>query len=242
MTTVGGSVRAELHSEFLPRSARTTDVLLSWSGGKDSAMALHTLRKDSSYKVDRLLTTITEDYDRISIHGVRRALLRSQAEAIGIDLFEVAIPAECTHETYRSSMAAALTSPRLAGIDTHAFADLFLEDVRAYRETNLAELGKKPIFPVWGHDTETLARDFISLGFRAVVVCADTKILDHEFAGREFDRGLLDDLPKDVDPCGENGEFHTFVYDGPGFRFPVGFDRGETVVRDGYAFRDLVEA
>jgi uncharacterized protein (TIGR00290 family) len=205
-------------------------------------MALHTLRQDSSYEVDCLLTTITEDYDRISIHGVRRALLHRQAEAIGTDLFEVSIPAECTHETYRSSMAAALTSRRLAGIDTHAFADLFLEDVRAYRETNLAELGKKAIFPVWGRDTRTFARDFISLGFHAVVVCVDSRILDPKFAGREFDQALLHDLPADVDPCGENGEFHTFVYDGPGFRFPVRFDRGETVVRDGFAFRDLVEA
>jgi uncharacterized protein (TIGR00290 family) len=205
-------------------------------------MALHTLRKDSPYKVDCLLTTITEDYDRISIHGVRRALLHRQAEALGIDLFEVAIPAECTHETYRSTMATALTAPRLAGIETHAFADLFLEDVRAYRETNLAELGKKAIFPVWGRDTEALARDFISLGFRAAVVCIDTRILNEDFAGREFDQALLDDLPSNVDSCGENGEFHTFVYDGPGFRFPIRFDRGETVVRDGFAFRDLVEA
>lgn len=205
-------------------------------------MALHTLRQDSSYEVDCLLTTITEDYDRISIHGVRRALLHRQAEAIGTDVFEVSIPAECTHETYRSSMAAALTSPRLAYIDTHAFADLFLEDVRAYRETNLAELDKKPIFPVWGRDTTTFARDFISLGFHAVVVCVDSRILDQKFTGREFDQALLDDLPANVDPCGENGEFHTFVYDGPGFRFPVRFDRGETVVRDGFAFTDLVEA
>jgi uncharacterized protein (TIGR00290 family) len=241
--TVGGVQPAEPQFEFHPHAARgTTDVLLSWSGGKDSAMALHTLRQDSSYRVECLLTTITEDYDRISIHGVRRALLHRQAEAIDIDLFEVSVPAECTHETYRSSMVAALTSPRLAGIDTHAFADLFLDDVRAYRETNLAELGKKAIFPVWGHDTEVLAREFISLGFRAVVVCVDSMVLDQGFAGREFDQAFLDDLPKNVDPCGEKGEFHTFVYDGPGFRFPVGLDRGETVVRDGFAFKDLVEA
>jgi uncharacterized protein (TIGR00290 family) len=243
LMTVGDAERDVRLSELQPQSARgTTDVLLSWSGGKDSAMALHTLRHDFSYKVDCLLTTVTEDYDRISIHGVRRALLHRQAEAFDVDLIEVSIPAECTHETYRSSMAAALTSPRLAGIDTHAFADLFLEDVRAYRETNLAELGKKAIFPVWGRDTNTFARDFISLGFHAVVVCVDLRILDEKFAGREFDQALLHDLPANIDPCGENGEFHTFVYDGPGFRFPVGFDRGETVVRDGFAFRDLVEA
>ena len=205
-------------------------------------MALHMLRQDSSYGVDCLLTTITEDYDRISIHGVRRSLLHRQAEAVDVDLFEVPIPAECTHEIYRSSMTAALTSPRLAGFETHAFADLFLEDVRAYREANLAELGKQAVFPVWGRDTGNFARDFISLGFRAVVVCVDSRILDQRFAGAEFDLALLDDLPTDVDPCGENGEFHTFVYDGPGFRFPIQFDRGETVVRDGFAFKDLVEA
>jgi uncharacterized protein (TIGR00290 family) len=243
LITDGAPQQAERQSELRPPAAlRTTDVLLSWSGGKDSAMALHMLRQDPSYKVECLLTTITEDYDRISIHGVRRALLHRQAEALDVDLFEVSIPAKCTHETYRSGMVAALTSQRLSGIDTHSFADLFLEDVRAYREANLAELGKRAIFPVWGHDTENLARDFISLGFHAVVVCVDSRILDQRFAGREFDRALLEDLPNHVDPCGENGEFHTFVYDGPGFRFPVRFERGETVVRNGFAFRDLVEA
>ena len=243
LTTVTGDQRPVRHSEFDPRGARgNTDVLLSWSGGKDSAMALHMLRQDSSYGVDCLLTTVIEDYDRISIHGVRRSLLHRQAEALGLDLVEVTIPAECTHEIYRSSMIAALTSPRLVGIETHAFADLFLEDVRAYREANLAELGKHAVFPVWGRDTGSFARDFISLGFRAVVVCVDSRILDQRFAGAEFDLALLDDLPTDVDPCGENGEFHTFVYDGPGFRFPIQFDRGETVVRDGFAFKDLVEA
>ncbi len=242
VTTVDGGQRAVRQSEFRPRAARgTTDVLLSWSGGKDSATALHMLRQDSSYEVDCLLTTVTEDYDRISVHGVRRSLLHRQAEALDVDLCEVSIPAPCTHETYQSSMVAALTSPRLAGIDTHAFADLFLEDVRAYREANLAELGKQAIFPVWGQDTEVLARDFISLGFHAVVVCVDSRILDQKFAGREFDQALLEDLPTNVDPCGENGEFHTFVYDGPGFRLPVRFDRGKTVLRDGFAFRDLIE-
>jgi uncharacterized protein (TIGR00290 family) len=229
-------------SDFHRQAARPiTDVLLSWSGGKDSAMALHKLRQDPSYKVACLLTTVTRDYERVSIHGVRLALLNRQAEAVDVDLFEVTIPARCTHETYQSSMVAALTAPRLAGIDTHAFADLFLEDVRTYRETNLSKLSKKAIFPVWGHETEVLARDFISLGFHAVVVCVDSRILDPDLAGREFDQVFLNDLPENADPCGENGEFHTFVYDGPGFRFPIRFDRGETVVRDGFAFKDLIE-
>jgi uncharacterized protein (TIGR00290 family) len=225
-----------------PEAARTVkEVVLSWSGGKDSAMALHSLQRDPSVRVVCLLTTVTEEYDRISIHGVRRALLHRQAEAAGLDLFEVSIPAACSHDSYRSRMVAALTSPRLAAFDAHAFADLFLEDVRAYRETNLAELGKEAVFPLWGRDTQILAHEFISSGFRAAVVCVDTRILDPALAGREFDESFLQDIPPSVDPCGENGEFHTFVYHGPAFRFPIRFERGETVIRDGFAFRDLVE-
>jgi len=138
-------------------------------------------------------------------------------------------------------MTAALTSKRLADIHTHAFADLFLEDVRAYRENNLAKVDKKAIFPIWGRETGGLAREFIALGFRAVVVCVDSSVLHTDFTGRQFDLSFLHDLPSNVDPCGENGEFHTFVYDGPGFAFPIRFGRGETVVRDGFAFRDLIE-
>lgn len=216
------------------------DVVLSWSGGKDSAMALNVLRRDPSLRIAYLLTIVTKDYGRVSIHGVRRTLLARQAEAIDIELFEVAIPAQCTHKTYQASMVAALTSPPLAGIDTHAFADLFLEDVRAYRETNLAKLGKTPLFPVWGRDTSALAREFIALGFRAVVVCLDPRILTPDFAGRQFDEAFLDDLPDDVDPCGENGEFHTFVYDGPTFGEPVDITLGEAVIRDGFVFQDLL--
>jgi uncharacterized protein (TIGR00290 family) len=219
-----------------------TDIVLSWSGGKDSTMALHVLRPELSNRIAYLLTTVTEDYQRVSIHGVRRGLLERQAAAIDLDLFEVTIPARCTHETYQANMVAALTSPPLTGIETYAFADLFLEDVRVYRETNLARLGKKAIFPVWGRDTNALAHEFITLGFRAIVVCVDTRILNPDFAGREFDLGLLADLPKQIDPCGENGEFHTFVYDGPGFSTPIRFKRGETVVREGFAFKDLVAA
>jgi uncharacterized protein (TIGR00290 family) len=219
-----------------------SDVVLSWSGGKDSAMALRLLRQDPSRRVAYLLTTVTDEYERVSIHGVRRTLLQQQAAALGLDLFEVTIPAVCTNETYQTRMITALTSARLARIDTHAFADLFLDDVRAYREANLAKLGKKAIFPVWGRETAQLAREFIALGFRAVVVCADSRILDPDFAGREFDLAFLHDLPQEIDPCGENGEFHTFVYDGPGFSSPIRLERGETVARDGFAFKDLVEA
>jgi uncharacterized protein (TIGR00290 family) len=217
-------------------------VALSWSGGKDSAIALKVLREDPSLRVAYLLTTITDEYERVSIHGVRRTLLERQAEAVGISLVEVVIPARCTNEIYQASMVAALTSVPLAEIDTHAFADLFLEDVRSYRETNLAKLGKTPIFPIWGRDTTRLAHEFTDLGFRAKIVCVDTRILDPNFAGREFDLALLRDLPQGVDPCGENGEFHTFVYDGPGFSSSIAFNVGETVIREGLAYKDLVEA
>jgi uncharacterized protein (TIGR00290 family) len=191
-------------------------VVFSWSGGKDSAVGLHVL-------------------------GVRRTLLARQAEALDIPLVEVRIPARCTDEMYQVAIVTAITTPPLETIDTHAFADLFLEDVRSYRETNLAKLGKKPIFPIWGRDTSQLAREFIELGFRGIVVCVDTKSLSPEFAGREFDAAFLDALPQGVDPCGENGEFHTFVYDGPIFHSRIDLDQGETVVRDGFAFKDLVE-
>lgn len=204
-------------------------------------MGLNVLRHDPSLRVAYLLTTVTKEYERISIHGVRRTLLARQAEAVDIPLVEVLIPARCTNEMYQAAMVAALTSPPLKAINTHAFADLFLEDVRSYRETNLAKLDKKPIFPVWGRDTTELAREFIELGFRAIVVCVDTKVLDAEFAGREFDAAFLHGLPQGVDPCGENGEFHTFVYGGPGFRSTIDIDLGETVIRDGFAFKDLIE-
>lgn len=205
-------------------------------------MAFYVLLQDPSLRIAYLLTTVTKDYGRVSIHGVRRALLTRQAEALGINLLEVAIPAQCTHETYQAAMIAALTSPPLAGIDTHAFADLFLEDVRRHRESNLAKLDKKPIFPVWGRDTGFLSREFIALGFRAVVVCLNPRALPPEFAGRQFDDAFLEDLPGGVDPCGENGEFHTFVYDGPIFDRPVDISLGESVVREGFVFQDLLPA
>jgi uncharacterized protein (TIGR00290 family) len=219
-----------------------TDVVLSWSGGKDSAMALHVLRQDPSLRVAYLLTTVSKDYGRVSIHGVRRALVAEQADALGIDLFEVEIPARCSHETYQAAMVAALTSPPLSRIDTHAFADLFLADVREYRVGNLATLDKTPIFPLWSRDTGSLAREFIALGFRALVVCLDPRALSPDFAGRQFDESFLDDLPDGVDPCGENGEFHTFVYEGPIFDRRVDVTLGESVTREGFVFQDLLPA
>ncbi|HVT00183.1 MAG TPA: ATP-binding protein [Solirubrobacterales bacterium] len=215
-----------------------SDVVLSWSGGKDSALALWTMREEGREPA-ALLTTINEDHERISIHGVRRELLLTQAAAVGLPLVEVPIPAECPNELYEERMAAALASPPLAEVETFAFADLFLADIRAYREERLAAIGRTATFPVWGRDTAALAERFVAAGFEATLVCVDPSRLDRSFAGRRFDADLLRDLPAGVDPCGENGEFHTFVSAGPILSAPVAFEHGETVERDGFVFHDL---
>jgi uncharacterized protein (TIGR00290 family) len=215
-------------------------LALSWSGGKDSALALASLREADGVGPAALLTTVTETFDRISMHGVRRSLLRRQAEAVGLPLVEVAIPPACSNDVYESRMAAALASTALAGVDEFAFGDLFLEDVRAYRESRLAAAGKRARFPLWGAETAELARRFVEAGFRAVLVCVDPLALDGSFAGREYDERLLADLPPEADPCGENGEFHTFVYDGPIFEEAIPLVRGEVVERDGFVFADLL--
>ncbi len=217
-------------------------IALSWSGGKDSALALRALREELGAEPVALLTTLTEDYDRISMHAVRSELLRAQARAAGIELVEIGIPAACVNEVYEERMARALASPPLDGAPTIAFADLFLEDVRAYREERLALAGRSALFPLWGRDTAELAREFIAAGFEATLVCVDPTRLDPSFAGRAFDAELLSDLPDGVDPCGENGEFHTFVHAGPIFDSPVECELGEVVMRDGFAFQDLVPA
>jgi len=215
-------------------------LALSWSGGKDSALALWRLREGDGLEPAALLTTVTETFDRVSMHGVRRSLLRRQADAVGLPLVEVAIPSPCGNDVYESRMAAALASEALAGVDELAFGDLFLEDVRAYRESRLAAAGRRARFPLWGSETAELARRFVGAGFGAVLVCVDPDALDGSFAGREYDERLLADLPPGVDPCGENGEFHTFVYDGPVFDEPVACERGEVVERDGFVFADLL--
>ena len=214
-------------------------ILLSWSGGKDSAFALHTLRSSPDFEPAGLLTTITEDYDRISVHGVRRELLERQAESIGLPLHKVLIPKDCPNEIYEERLAAALGAIKDQGIRHVAFGDLYLEDIRAYREKQMAALGLEPVFPVWGRDTTELAHELIHLGFRAVLVCVDTDILDPVFAGRAFDEDLLRDLPADVDLCGENGEFHTFVHAGPIFREPVAIKLGRVEGRGRFWFRDV---
>ena len=214
-------------------------VALSWSGGKDSALALAALRRDG-IEVSALITTFTADYDRVSMHGVRRALLRAQAAAVGVPLVEVDIPAACPDDVYADRMQAALRSPPLAALHAVASGDLYLEDVRAYREERLSQVGKGALFPVWGLDTTTLARTFLDAGFEAHVVCVDTRRLDVSFVGRPYDASFLEDLPPGVDPCGENGEFHTFVHAGPCFERRVDCDVGERVVRGDFAFADLV--
>jgi uncharacterized protein (TIGR00290 family) len=217
-------------------------ILLAWSGGKDSAMALGELRRSSEFEVAALLVTVTEGYDRVSMHGVRRVLIERQADSLDLPLHEVFIPPECVNETYESRMREALEHWRAAGVRRVAFGDLFLEEVRAYRERNLARLDMQGLFPVWGRNTRELAREFIRESFRAVLVCVDTAQVAAEFAGRIYDEALLRDLPTTADACGENGEFHTFVFDGPLFREPVAFARGELVTRDRFRFCDLTPA
>ena len=216
-------------------------VLLSWSGGKDSALALHELQQAGHFEVAALLTTITEGHDRISMHGVRRTLLAQQAGRLGYPLEEIAIPQNCTNEVYEQRMEQALEKGRRKGIIGAAFGDLFLEEVRAYRQERMRRIGMQSIFPLWGRHTAEVAREFVTLGFRAVVVCVDTELLSREYAGREYNEDFVKDLPAEVDPCGENGEFHTFVYDGPIFSLPVQVQRGEKVLRDNrFCYCDLL--
>ena len=217
------------------------DVLFCWSGGKDSAMALHALRSEAhEYRIATLLTTVTENYDRISMHGVRRVLLERQAESIGLPVHEVSIPPQCVNATYEARMKEALLQHFAQGVRQVAFGDIFLEDLRVYREQNLAQVGMSALFPIWKCDTRELSHEFVRLGFRAITVCVDPRVLDPSFAGRSLDASFFADLPPGVDPCGENGEFHTFVFDGPIFKSPVPFRTGETVMRDGFCFRDLL--
>lgn len=210
-------------------------VVLAWSGGKDSSLALAALRADPSVEVVAVLTTITREYDRISIHGVRRAVLEAQVAALGLPLVEVTIPPAATNAAYEEAFADALATLRHQRPDVQhmAFGDLFLADVRAYRERVLPPLGWTPVFPLWGMDTPALAQKFVRAGYRAILTCVDTTQLAAEFAGREFDASLLTALPATVDPCGERGEFHTCVYAGPIFRYPIAVQTGERVRRDG---------
>jgi len=218
-------------------------VLLAWSGGKDAAWALHALRQDAGVEVVALLTTVTREHGRASMQGVRVEVLRAQAAAAGLPLLEAAIPAQCDNAAYDAAMARALAeaAERWPGTHTAAFGDLFLADIRAYREQRLSAAGWDLLTPLFGSDTGALARRMQAAGLRAHLCCVDTQQLDTSFTGRAFDAALLDALPASVDPCGENGEFHTCVSAGPMFAAPLALRRGETVLRDGrFAYTDFI--
>ena len=218
-------------------------LILSWSGGKDSALALHALQHDARYQVVGLLTSVNEHYGRVSMHGVREALLDAQAESIGLPLYKMKLSERPSNEEYERKMRVALDGFRARGIRHVAFGDLFLEDIRQYRLDNMRKINMECVFPLWHRPTDKLAQEFIALGFIAVLCCVDEQQLSGEFAGREYDAALLGALPASVDPCGENGEFHTFVYAGPVFRRPIAFRRGERVRRDErFHFCDLIPA
>ena len=217
-----------------------TPILMSWSAGKDSALALDALRTGGEWDVRALVTTVTDDFDRISMHGVRLALLVAQAEALGLPLALVRIPRAASNDVYEAALVRALEPWIEKGVRHVGFGDLFLEDIRAYRERFLAGLGLEGVFPVWGKDTRAIAQELVRRGFRAVAVCVDPRKLDRSFAGRPLDAAFFADLPAEVDPCGENGEFHTFVFDGPGFRRALDVEPGAVVERDGFVFADLL--
>lgn len=219
--------------------AKQRRVALSWSSGKDSAWSLHLLQQDPSIEVVALVTTLNGEFDRVAMHAVRRELLERQAESVGIPLWTVPLPWPCSNEQYESRMRDLCTRALDAGVEAMAFGDLFLADIRAYREKQLAGTGLEPLFPVWQTPTADLARTMIASGLRAKITCVDPKVLPAEFAGRDFDSQFLVDLPSGIDPCGENGEFHSFVYDGPEFRQAMKVAVGEIVERDGFVFADI---
>ena len=217
-------------------------ILLSWSSGKDSAWSLHVLRQRAEYEVVGLLTTFNEVADRVAMHAVRRDLVERQAEAAGLPLWAVPLPWPCTNQRYESLMAQTCAKAVAEGVEGVAFGDLFLEDVRAYREKQLKDTGLQPIFPVWGLPTRALAQEMIASGTRAKLTCIDTAKLDRCFVGREFNEALLSALPEEVDPCGERGEFHSFVYAGPMLNTVLPIAVGDTVVRDQFVFADLLSS
>lgn len=219
-------------------------VVLGWSGGKDSTLALARLQADPRYQVVGLITTVTPAYDRISIHGVRRELLQQQAAALELEVIEAPLVPGSDNTAYEASFRQALSRwrERVPKLSLVAFGDLFLQDIREYRERLVTGAGCGALFPVWGEATDALARTFIREGYRAHLVCVDVAKLDQRFAGRVYDHALLADLPPEVDPCGERGEFHTFVSNGPIFRRPVAIEAGEVVLRDGCAYADLIGA
>lgn len=217
-------------------------ALLSWSSGKDSAWSLHVLRQQGDVEIVGLLTTVNEVHERVAMHAVRRELLRLQADAAQLPLWEVPIPSPCSNEQYEAAMRAVVDRARTSGVEVMAFGDLFLEDIRAYREKNLAGTGLSPLFPLWQIPTDSLAREMLRAGLQAKVTCVDPKQISIDLCGRTWDQDFLDALPQTADPCGENGEFHTFVHAGPMLAGPIRVESGEVVERDGFVFADVLPA
>lgn len=215
-------------------------TLLSWSSGKDSAWALHTLRQNPEIELVGLFCTVNQEFSRVAMHGVRTELLQRQAQAAGLPLHIIYIPYPCSNEQYAQVMSEFVEQAKSDGVTHFAFGDLFLEDVRRYREEHLQGTGITPVFPLWGANTVELSQTMVAAGLKSVLTCVNPKQLPKAFAGRTFDAALLRDLPQDVDPCGENGEFHSFAFAGPMFAQPIPFTIGETVERDGFVFTDLV--
>jgi uncharacterized protein (TIGR00290 family) len=213
---------------------------MSWSSGKDSAWALHALRTSAEVEIVGLLTTINQEHSRVAMHGVRERLLEMQADALGLPLLKVFIPDPCSNAQYEHAMSDALSRAKREGVTAVAFGDLFLRDIRRYREEKLAPTGIDALFPIWGLKTDQLARDMVDAGLRAYITCVDTSQFDRSFAGQTYDRSMLESLPAGVDPCGENGEFHTFVYRGPMFSRDIAVEPGALIERNGFVFADLV--
>jgi len=215
-------------------------AVVSWSSGKDSALALHEVQRAGDVEIVGIVTTVTSAFARVSMHGVRESLLDRQTDALGLRGWKVPIPWPCPNDVYEREMARVLGEVQKLGVSAVVFGDLFLEDIRRYREARLAEVGMRGIYPLWGRRTDQLAREMIAVGIRATLTCIDPKKLDRSFAGRSFDAALLDALPEGVDPCGENGEFHTFASASPAFSRPIPIEVGEVVDRDGFVFADIV--
>jgi len=216
--------------------------MVSWSSGKDSAWMVHVLRQQPDIELAGALTTVNEVHQRVAMHAVRVELLQAQADALQLPLWQIPIPSPCPNEVYERAMAATVQKAVGEGFTHVAFGDLFLEDIRRYREERLAGTGLTPIFPLFGADTAALARTMVAGGLRARLTCVNPKVLDRQFAGREFDGALLDELPASIDPCGERGEFHSFAYAGPMFARPIPIESGEVVERDGFVFADVLPA
>lgn len=227
-------------TEAVEPKARRQRAAISWSGGKDSCMALYECSRGSDLNIETLLATVNRDYGRVSMHGVRLELIERQASSLGLPLQLVQISANASNEEYERATEEAVADLKNRGIDSLVFGDLFLEDIRSYRISFLSRLGVKPFFPIWKRDTGAMLKNFISLGFKAIVVCVDSASLDESYAGRIIDDAFVSSLPRGVDPCGENGEFHTFVFDGPIFRTPIEFEVREKVVRDRFCYCDLI--